>query len=352
VTNADESTQPLSEKAGVFVTGQSDNTDLEVMMKKIALVVAMSLMLTACGAPAAAPTAPPAERTAVPPEAGPPTEAPIVETDGLGRQVTLAGPAQRIVSMAPSNTEILFAIGAGGQVVGRDDFSDYPPEAAAVASIGSTFGDLNTETIVGLEPDLVLAADITPSEHIEALEAVGLTVFAVGNPAAFDELFANIETVGRLTGHETEAASLAGDMQAHYDSIVATTEGLEPVSVFYEVDGSDPSAPWTTGSGTFQQLMFDLVGVENIAADLEGWGQLSLEEIVVRDPQVIIFGAGPFVPTTVESIKARAGWGGISAVVEDRVYAIDTDLLDLPGPRLVEGLEQLAMLLHPEAFAE
>jgi iron complex transport system substrate-binding protein len=122
--------------------------------------------------------------------------------------------------------------------------------------------------------------------------------------------------------------------------------------MFYEVDGSDPQAPWTTGSGTFQQLMFELVGGANIAADLEGWGQLSLEAIVVRDPQVIIFGAGPFVPTTVESLMARPGWERISAVEQGRVYPIDTDLVDVPGPRLVEGLELLARLLHPEAFSD
>jgi iron complex transport system substrate-binding protein len=89
-----------------------------------------------------------------------------------------------------------------------------------------------------------------------------------------------------------------------------------------------------------------------VAAELQGWGQISLEELVVRDPQVIVFSAGPFVPTTVESLTAREGWGSISAVVEGRVYAVDTDLLDLPGPRLVDGLEQLARLLHPEAFSE
>lgn len=326
-------------------------------MKKLVLLIVLALILAACGSPAPAATPllatdPPAEPTAEPTEAPPPTEEPIVETDGLGREVTLARPAQRIVSMAPSNTEILFALGAGDEVVGRDDFSDYPPEAEAVASIGSTYGDLNTETIVGLEPDLVLAASITPSEHIDALEAVGLTVFVMGNPASFEDLFANIVLAGRLTGRQAEAEALVADMQGRYETVVAATQGLEPVSVFYEVDGSDPSAPWTTGSGTFQQMMFDIVGAENVAADIDGWGQMNLEQIVVRDPQVIIFGAGPFVPTTVESLKERAGWGGIGAVTEDRVYAIDTDLLDLPGPRLVEGLLQLAMVLHPEAFAE
>jgi len=290
--------------------------------------------------------------TASPTEANPATPVLITEVDGLGRRVTLASPARRLVSLAPSDTEILFAIGAGEQLIGRDDFSDYPAQVAEVPSIGSTYGELNTEAIVGLSPDLVLAASITPPEHIEALEAVGLTVFVVGNPDEFAELFDNLELVGRLTGHEPEAIALADNLAARYEVVVTAIQGLEPVSVFYEVDASDPAAPWTTGSGTFQQLMFELAGAENVAADLQGWGQLSLEELVVRDPQVIIFGAGPFVPTTVDSLKARPGWGTIAAVEQDRVYAVDTDLLDLPGPRLVEGLEQVARLLHPEAFPQ
>lgn len=321
------------------------------------LALLCGALLAACATPTEAPTpipptAPPAAPTAapsaVPTEAPPPTAAPIVETDGLGREITLAEPASRIITLAPSNTEILFAIGAGGQVVGRDDFSDYPAEATEVVSIGSTYGELNTEPIVALEPDLILAASITPPEHIDTLESLGLTVFVVGNPLDFPALFGNLTLVGRLSGHEAEAEALAAELQTRYEAVVAAAADLEPVSVFYEVDGTDPSSPWTTGAGTFQQLMFDLAKGENVAADLQGWGQLNLEEIVVRDPQVIIFGSGPFVPTTVDSLKERAGWGEISAVVLDQVYAVDTDLLDLPGPRLVEGLEQMAVLLHPE----
>lgn len=329
---------------------------MKTLNRPAAIGLIASWLLAACAAPAQsqtpAPSRLPPTAQLVEPAQAPPAPEPITEIDGLGRQITLAAPSLRVVSLAPSNTEILFALGAGAQLVGRDDFSDYPAEAADVPSIGSTYGELNTEPIVGLEPDLVLAAGITPPEHIEALEAVGLTVFVVGNPEAFPDLFDNLAQVGRLTGHESEATALVDDLAARYEVVVSLVQGREPVSLFYEVDASDPAAPWTTGSGTFQQLMFELAGAENIAADLRGWGQLSLEEIVVRDPQVIVFGAGPFVPTTVETLKARAGWGGIAAVLNDRVYAVDTDLLDLPGPRLVAGLEQVARLLHPEAFGE
>lgn len=331
------------------------------MKKILGVAFVLAMALAACSGAAAEPTEQPTVApTLVPPTAAPPTEVPPTEaplptiqlTDGLGREVELMQPASRIVSIVPSNTEILFAVGAGDQVIGRDDFSDYPEQALEVTSIGSTFGELNVEAIVGLDPDLVLVGSITPPEHIEALEAVGLTVYAVTNPADFEGLFEIIGTVAELTGRQPEAEALVTDLRDRYQSVIETVAGAEPVSVFYELDGSDPTAPWTTGATTFQQMMFDLIAAENIAADIQGWGQLSLEEIVVRDPQVIIFGAGPFVPTTVESMSERPGWTGLQAVASGRVYGVDTDLLDLPGPRLVEGLETLAQILHPELFGE
>jgi len=319
------------------------------------LFLACSFALWACAGPGlmqtpAPPTGTPAEATSTPTEA--PTQTPITMNDGRGRQLTLSQPAARIVSLAPSNTEILFAVDAGNQLVGRDEFSDYPEQAQAIASIGSTYGELNTEAIVGLQPDLVLAAGITPPEQLQALEDVGLPVFVIGNPEDFGDLFDNLLTVGVLTGHADEASELVAKLQARYADVTAAVAGVEPVKLFYEIDGSDPTAPWSTGSGTFQQQIFELAGGDNIASDIEGWGQLSIEEIVVRDPQVIIFAGGPFVPTTVDSLKARAGWAEIGAIQADRVYEIDTDLLDLPGPRLVEGLDRVAHILHPERFGE
>lgn len=301
-------------------------------------ITVVTLLASACG------TSPPAATES---PAGP-----IVLVDGLGREVTIDHVPRRIVSLAPSATETLFAIGAGDALVGRDDFSDYPEQVEQVASIGSTYGELNTEAILGLEPDLVLGAGITPPEQIATLEELGIPVFVIGNPEDFPGLFENLLVVGELVGHSEEARALAAEMRARYEAVTDLTRQAEPVSVFYEIDGSDPQAPYTTGSGTFQDLVIELAGGENIASDLEGWGQLSLEEIVVRDPEVIVFGSGPFVPTTVESLKERAGWEGLSAVQNDRVYAIDTDLLDLVGPRLVDGLEALAQVLHPELFGE
>ncbi len=317
------------------------------------IIVTITLLLAVACAPAIPATSEPilAQTATEVAEPSPtPEPQPLVFSDGLGREVILQGPAQRIISMAPSNTEILFALGAGAQVIGRDEISDFPPEAQAVTSIGSTYGELNTEAILALEPDLVLAATITSPEQVEALENLGLTLYLLPNPMTFEELFENLLTVGDLTGHTAEAETLTESLQARVKAVTDAVQSVEPVRVFYEVDGSDPTAPWTTGTGTFQDLLISMVGGENVAAGIEGWGQINLETIVTADPQVILFGAGPWVPTTVDSLSARAGWEGIEAVLTGRIHPIETNWVDRPGPRMVNALELMAKLVHPEKF--
>src|SRR5512143_830567 len=165
----------------------------DTMLRKILFAsFILTLALTAC-APAAPAT-----------PAATPTPAPIKLTDGLGRQVSLASPAQRVVSMAPSNTEILFAIGAGDQVVGRDEFSDYPATAKSLPSVGGSMGQYSLEQVVALKPDLVLAGGINTPEQVKSLEDLGLTVYFLGNPTTLEEMYANLTTVGKLTGHTGE----------------------------------------------------------------------------------------------------------------------------------------------------
>jgi len=274
----------------------------------------------------------------------------IALTDGFEREVILTKPAQRIVSIAPSNTEILFVIGAGPQVVGRDDFSDYPPEAVDITSVGSMYGDLNAENIIALEPDLILAAMINSPEHVQALEDLGLTVFVLPNPMGMDELYQILEMAGKLTGREIEVATLVEGLTARVDTVFSKLVGAEPVKVYYEVDGTDPNAPWTIGTDTFQDVLIRIAGGENIAADVQGYVLFSLEELVARDPAVMIFSAGPWVTTTPESVSERPGWGDISAVANEEVYGIDANWIDRPGPRMVDALEAMAMILHPERF--
>ena len=278
-----------------------------------------------------------------------PTQEQITIVDGLDREVTLAAPAQRIVSLAPSNTEILFAIGAGEQVIGRDEFSDYPSQAADLPGVGGGFGDYNLEAIVDLEPDLVLAAEINTPEQVKALEDLGLTVFLLSNPISLDEMFENLLTVAELTAHIAEAEDLVDTLRSRVSKVESLIESAEDQpTVFYELDATDPSAPWTAGSGTFIDTLITMAGGENIASDMEGqYLQFSIEELLIRDPQVILLGDAAY-GITPESLLDRTGWSNISAVVNDRIYTFDDNLVSRPGPRLVDGLEQLAISLHPE----
>ncbi|HNH26833.1 MAG TPA: cobalamin-binding protein [Anaerolineales bacterium] len=270
-------------------------------------------------------------------------------TDGLGREVTLTAPAQRVVSLAPSNTEILFAVGAGDQVIGRDEFSDYPAEATSIESVGGSMGEYSAEAIVALEPDLVLAAEINTPELVSQLEDLGLTVYYLSNPTTIEEMYTNLEIVGQLTGHDT--TEMVDSLKAR---VAAVDEKIAPISsrpsVFYEIDASDPSKPWTYGPGSFGNLLIERAGGFNIASDApDSYPQLSLEQVVVANPSVILLGDSMW-GVTPESVLDREGWNTILAVQNNQIFPIDDNLISRPGPRLVDGLEALAKILHPGLF--
>lgn len=273
----------------------------------------------------------------------------IILTDGLGREIFLKTPAQRVVSLAPSLTEILFAIGAGSQVVGRDENSDYPEEALKVESIGSTYQILNTESILALDPDLVVAAGINSPEQIKALEDLGVTVYFFENPTDFAGMYEHLHIMGKLTGHEGEATDMVESLQKRVEAVQQKVAALtERPTVFYEIDGSDPSKPWTSGPGTFMDAMITQAGGINIGGVLsDPFAQISLEEIVKQDPNFIILGDAKW-GVTIESIGEREGWGELTAVKESKIFSFDDNLSSRPGPRLVDGLEALLAILHPE----
>jgi len=327
------------------------------MLRKILPILLLIALLAGCAPQATATPAPvltEASATEVPAATEAPTEpaaAPLTFTDGLGREITLEGPAQKVVSLAPSNTEILFAVGAGSQVIGRDEFSDYPEEAKSIESVGGSFGEYNAEAIVALEPDLVIAAEINPPELVKKLEDLGLTVYYLKNPLTLEEMYINLEIVGQLTGHDV--TELVDSLKAR---VAAVDEKIAPLSsvipVFYEIDASDPTKPYTYGPGTFGDLLISRAGGVNLATSVgitDPYPQVSLEQIVATNPYVIILGDSMW-GVTPESVKARAGWDTLDAVLNDRVYPFDDNLISRPGPRLVDGLEQLAKLLRPGLF--
>lgn len=304
------------------------------MFRKIFfLIVLFALVMTACASQSAAPVV---------------TEpsAPITLTDGLGRSVVLKEAAKRIVSLAPSNTEILFAVGAAEQIIGRDEFSDYPEEAKALPSVGGSMGEYSVESIVALKPDLVLAAEINSPELVKQLEDLGLTVYYLKNPKTFEELYVNLEIAAQLTGEDP--TKLTDSLKAR---VAAVDEKIMPLSfrpiVFYEIDATDPAKPYTYGPGTFGDMLISRAGGFNVGNDLtDPYPQISLEQIVVSNPSIILLGDSMW-GVTAESVLARPGWETIEAVKSKQIFPIDDNLISRPGPRLIDGLEQLANLLHP-----
>lgn len=329
-------------------------------LKFLNLLVLLAMFLAAC-APATplAPTATPtlAEPTVTPTPLVPtatPTSEPIVLPDGTGGEVSLPGPVQRIVSLAPSNTEILFAIGAGSQVVAREDFSNYPEEAQSLPSVGGNMGKYDLEKMVSLKPDLVLASPLTAPEVLKGIQDLGLKVLVVPNPTTLAEMYANLELVGKATGREKEARELVNQLQAREKKAleVAAKAASKPL-VFYELDATDPAKPWTSGPGTFIDLLIGLAGGRNLGASLEGsWAQISQEELIVQNPDIILLGDALYGGVTPEQVAQRPGWNAIKAVKENRVYPFNDDLVSRPGPRLVDGLVELVKVFHPELAGE
>ena len=320
------------------------------MLQKILIaLVGLTLLLAAC-APASTETPAldiKATATFEPTLTEAPVTSPIRLTDGLGRKVELAGPAQKIVSLTPATTEILFAIGAGAQVVGRDMFSDFPPEAMDAADIGGSWGEYNTEAIVNLNPDLVLAGGINPPELVASLENLGMTVYFLGNPNTLEELYANIEILGSMTGNENSASDLVASLDERAKAVdMALADVTEKPTVYYELD----STPYTAGPGTFVDLLIDRAGGTNFGASMDSaWAQISLEQLVLADPSIIVLGDSSYGETP-ETVAARPGWSVLTAVKNQQIFAFDDNLVSRPGPRLVNGLEALARLIHPEAF--
>jgi len=325
------------------------------------LFLIVGLLLSACGPEA--PVTPASDQASEPVTVMEPTQEPAPEpteepapepmtiTDDLGNTIELDGYPQAIVSISASTTEILFAIGAGGQVIGRDEYSIYPEEALEVTSVGALWDELPVEAILALEPDLVVAAQIISEDQVLALRELGLNVYWQANPTTYEELYDNLRDFAKLTGHDDTTEALIADLDTRVEAVQEKVASVsEQPSVFYELDATDPSNPWTTGSGTFIDYIITEAGGKNAASALEGeYAQISAEELIAVNPDVILL-ADALYGTTPESVAARPGWDVITAVAEGAMYPIDPNIMSVPGPRLVNALEETARLLHPELF--
>ncbi len=274
--------------------------------------------------------------------------APRTFVDDLGRKIYLAKAPTRIVSLAPAITEVLFAIGSSDQLVGVTQYCDYPPEARLKPKVG--YIHPNLESIVALQPDLVVA----PREFLRAdilgkLEQLKIPTFIL-DAKTIEDVLSHIQSLGRMLGRSESADGLAAQMRQRIIAIKTRTATLPRPRLLYVLN-SEPLI--TVGPGSFIDQLIELAGGANIAARAKTpYPRLNIEEVLKEDPELLIFpvGTAEGIPDSEQQVWKR--WTTLSAVKYGRFHHIPSDLLNRPGPRIVEGLETLARTIHPNAFAD
>jgi iron complex transport system substrate-binding protein len=274
-----------------------------------------------------------------------PSAGAIVVTDDSGASVTLLRPATRIVSLAPANTEIAYAIGAGDKMVAGTSYDDYPAEAKSLPKIGD-FSNPSVERIASFEPDLVLAAAGVQAGLRDKLEKLGMRVYVV-DPKTYGGVMDDVADLGRLAGTTQEAQRITDAMRKTEDDVQARVASAPKPRVFLEIY-SKPLM--TAGTGTFIDDMIKLAGGTNLGASAgAGFPTFSTEVLFKGDPDVYVADSGSM--SRPGDISKRAGFSGLAAVKDGHVFVIDDDLIARPGPRLAQGLRELAGMIHPEAYA-
>lgn len=287
-------------------------------------------------------TTEPTENTETSVETGPYTV-----IDDRGTEVTFEEIPETIVSLQPSNTEILFELGVGGQIIGATEYDTYPEEALEIERISDS-RTINTERIIELQPDVVFAYTVGEETHIEQLENAGLKVFVIKTAATIDDVYGDIEQMAEVLNVEEKADEIVSGIEGQIAAVQEKTASIDKKEkVYFEISPSPEI--WSVGSGTFQQELIQAAGVENIYADQQSWFAVSEEDVITRNPEAII--------TTVNysedpkgEIIARKGWSNISAIQNDEVYVLNADILDRPGPRIGEAIELIASTIYPEIF--
>lgn len=257
--------------------------------------------------------------------------------------VTLEEPPLRIASLSAGHTEILYAIGAGGQVIAVDNTSDCPEATSALPHIDAFTPSL--ESIVALEPDIVVLF-YAPSGLMDSLAQQGIPALLLDAPSSIDGVYEQVELLGQLTGHETEAQGLVSDMRDAVDAISADLSSATGPKVFHEIDTNY----YTAGPGSFIDDLYQVVKAQNIAEPTgQPFPQMSEEGVIAANPDVIVL-ADEDAGESAETVSARPGWSAINAVKNGRVEPVDPDIVSRPGPRLVDALLALAKILYPERF--
>ncbi len=324
-------------------------------LARAGLLATLVVLLAACtggGAPPATIVATPTAQTATAPPSVAPSSSPspvaafpITLTDDEGTPVEVAAEPQRIVSLTPAVTEILFALGAGPRLIATTDFDDYPPEAVELPDVAS-FTSVDVEKIVGLEADLVIAGGnfFNPPEAIERLRSLDVPVLVVYAPDLATVLD-DIELIGKATGLGDAASDLTDTMQRGFDGVAEAAAARPAPRTFYELDATN--AIYTAADGSFLEEMIELAGGDPITTGSPTDFAISLEKLIEADPELILLGDAAY-GVTPDQVAARSGWSVMTAVRSNAIRPVNDLIVTRPGPRLVEGLRELALAIHPD----
>jgi len=265
--------------------------------------------------------------------------------DSMGTEISLEKDPVRIVSLAPSLTEILYYLGLGDRIVGVTTFSNYPPEAKGKPGIGS-YMNLNVESIISLSPDLAIGTkDGNSREDVELLKEAGIPVYIV-NPRNVREVIDTIEEIGDICGVREKAREMAGGLTARLETVESLAASSERPLVFLQIN---LRPIMTVNRNTFHNDIIRLAGGINMTADeAVTYPRISIEEVIRKRPDIIIISSMERGGEFEEARKEWMTWTSIPAVKNNRVYLFDSDLLDRPSQRLIDGLEAMARLIHPE----
>lgn len=275
------------------------------------------------------------------------TASTVTLTDMTGREITLDAPAERVVALTAADCEILYALGAGDLLVGRGEYCDYPAEVLDVPSVQSGY-ETNIEQIIALEPQVLLMSTMAQTEEqVQQLEAAGIHV-VVSDAQDIEGTYTAINMIGTLTGKQAEAASIVESMQKTFDEIKANA-GDGTKTVYFEVSPLQYGL-WTAGSGTFMDEIANMLGLTNCFADVTGWGEISEEQVLERNPDYIVtismyYGEGP---TPEEEILSRTGWENVTAVKDGKILNLQNNELSRPGPRLADGAKAMYDFVYGE----
>jgi iron complex transport system substrate-binding protein len=269
---------------------------------------------------------------------------PLTITDSYNRKVTIDKEPQRIISVAPNITEIIFSLGMGNKLVGRTDYCDYPEQVKSIPSVG-TIEAPSIEKIVELKPDVVIASTHFNKETVEKLEQLNIKVLLLYGQESFDGVYETIEKVGQVINAQDKAEKIVSTMKAKVQEIVNKVKNANKPKVYYVI-GYGQYGDYTAGKGTFISQMIEMAGGTNVANDVEGW-KYSIERLVEHNPDILI--CSKYFDSK-KGIMQTNGYKDLDAVKNGKLFEIDNNLLDRQGPRLADGLEELARIIHPELF--